>query len=74
MDTLPAPLVQDRIFPHGEFDAFICTLERLSGTNALKHHMREKRAELLRVRLRWGAARAGNTTALGAVSGGMHMW
>ncbi|KAL4443311.1 hypothetical protein ABPG75_011048 [Micractinium tetrahymenae] len=39
---------QDRIFPHGEFDAFICTLERISGTNVLKHHMREKRAELLR--------------------------
>ncbi|KAL4423420.1 hypothetical protein ABPG77_009998 [Micractinium sp. CCAP 211/92] len=39
---------QDRIFPHGEFDAFIGSLERISGTNVLKHHMREKRTDLLR--------------------------
>ena len=46
------PSLQDRVFPHGDLDAFICGVERLSGTNAVKHHMHDTRMRLLRVR-RW---------------------
>ena len=46
--SLPCP--QDRIFPHGEFDAFIGNVERLSGTCALRHEVHELRMRLLRVR------------------------
>ena len=43
------PSLQDRVFPHGEFDGFIAAVERLSGTNALKHHMHDTRMRLLTV-------------------------
>ncbi|KAI3426907.1 hypothetical protein D9Q98_006851 [Chlorella vulgaris] len=39
---------QDRVFPHGEFDAFICGVERLSGTNAVKSHMHDQRMRMLK--------------------------
>lgn len=41
--------MQDRVFPHGEFDAFICGVERLSGTNAVKSHMHDQRMRMLKV-------------------------
>lgn len=43
---------QQRVYPGVDFDKFIADVERLSGTNAVKHEMHEMRMALLQVQ--WG--------------------
>jgi hypothetical protein len=40
------------VFPHGDYDTFILSLERLSGTNALRSHMHSLRARWLKASVR----------------------
>ena len=42
---------QDRIFPHGEFDAFIASVEKLSSSNIVKKDVQDMRLDLLKVRV-----------------------
>lgn len=48
----PSPS-QDRVFPHGDFDSFICAMERLSGTKAMHHEMHQARMRVLEVGGPW---------------------
>ena len=40
---------QDRIFPSADCDRFIVDVEKLSGTNVLKHELQDMRMDLLKV-------------------------
>jgi hypothetical protein len=39
---------QDRIFPSAEFDHFLVDVEKLSGSNVLKHELQDMRMSLLK--------------------------